>query len=71
MIVETKFNLGDNAFFLLDEKIRTAPIHRMDIQIGAQGIEYQYFFKVDDNFKIMRKIFTTAEELMASITNAL
>ena len=42
MVVKTKLNIGDYAYFMFKEKVRTEKITAIEIRVTADGIKIDY-----------------------------
>ena len=68
MKIETKFDLGDQVYFVEKEKVKKAPIERIHISVYEHGteIEYRYLKKLTSStiYTAIKDPKRTIEELV-------
>ncbi len=70
MRIETKFEIGQTIFAYSKkiEKIVSAPLYRIDIQIEENGITYKYWIKTEGAYEILDNVYETKEDLITAIS---
>lgn len=70
MTIETKFSIGDTAFYMNDNRVQMGEITRIEITIDSRGTSTVYY-ATDGNLcphkRYGSEIFHTKEELLKSL----
>lgn len=78
MKIETKYNIGNNIFFIQNNSVHQGMIDKIDVCIGSDGYNFEQheFYDIRCCEKVIEKtyrdvsgnlIFPTKEELLASL----
>lgn len=71
MTIETKYNVGDEVWFMDDNKPTKGIVVKLDIDVSRKGDWYIEHYKVEAkgfiHFKVGQSLFPTKEELLKSL----
>lgn len=66
MEVETKFNIGDNVYFITDNKVQKMDITGISISVNGNEPKIEYTLHFDTNIN-ENLVFASKEELLKSL----
>ncbi len=66
MEVETKFNIGDNVYFITDNKVQKMDITGISISVNGNESNIEYTLHFDTNIN-ENLVFASKEELLKSL----
>ena len=71
MTIETKYNIGDEVWFMENNRATTGIVVKLDVDIARTGDWYIEHYKVEANgfqfCKVGQNLFPTKEELLKSL----
>ena len=74
MKIETKFNIGDEVWFILNNKVNCSKISKIAVEFTNKDNYYYYHFEYDPprsptlcNYFSIKNVFATKQELLDSL----